>query len=100
MPRVITAKLNVPCALAKLSAVMLHPRRRIIFVSLTSRMKDRGVGLLVRVARVPISGDAAGNSNHSPEYLRMRKRKSIVQGTRLREAEQEDVITICNLLLD
>src|SRR5712691_3447664 len=53
-------------------------------------MKNAGLRWLVKLAGFPIARHSAADSNHAAQDVRMRECEAIIQGARLREAEQED----------
>ena len=53
-------------------------------------MQDVSLSLFVTVILVPVLGDSAANGDHAANLLGMGKAEAIVEGTRLRESQQED----------
>src|SRR5436190_10513343 len=100
MACVIAAELHIRRPLAERCRVNLHPRGRIIFIPLARQMKDRRAGLLVGLAGLPVTGNAAGDADDAPEDIWMRKRKPIIQRTRLRETEEENAVTVRGSFID
>src|SRR6266446_2374579 len=59
-------------------------------------MKNAGLSWPVKRAGFPIARHAAADSNHAAQNVRVGERKAIIQGARLREAEQEDALPTCD----
>src|SRR5712691_3317207 len=57
-------------------------------------MKNAGLSWLVERAGFPIARHSAADSNHPAQNIRVGEREAIIQGARLREAEQEDHLSI------
>ena len=47
------------------------------------KMEYRRFGRLIKLAGLPIAGQATRDSNHAAQHIRMSEAESIVQGTRL-----------------
>src|SRR6266851_5311319 len=100
MARVIALKLDVTRSQAQLRGVIASTCRRIELIALTAQMKNCCFGLLVKIARFPIARQAAADSNHAAQHVRMRERKTVIERAGLREAQQKDSFWISNALID
>src|SRR5689334_9141827 len=55
--------------------------------------------LAIERAGFPVAGNAAADADRSTQTIRMRKRKAIIEGARLREAEQKHARRIRDALV-
>src|SRR4030088_1575533 len=76
---VITLKLNLGRAPAQLRGVIGSSRRGIKLVPLTTQMKCRRCGWLVKFTCLPIAGYAAADSDHSAQNIWVRECEAIIQ---------------------
>ena len=64
MGGVITSDFHIGRPLAQLRSVIGRARRRIELIARTAQMKNRGVGLPVKFAGLPIARHSSTNANH------------------------------------
>src|SRR5678815_1591855 len=94
MHRVIRLKNNRPRACLKLSLVIAHAFGCVELIARAGEMQHVDFRLAICWTRLPVARDAATNANNSSQTISVRESEAIVEGARLREAEQENAFRI------